>query len=85
MYTGKIIDLDTISYYVLEETNYAGKNVVLLAPVNTNADQIDEDNLAIKEIVNNETGMEVKSLESPVEIDALTKLLLDKYSKKNED
>ena len=39
MYTGKIIDLDTISYYVLEETNYAGKNVVLLAPVDTNTDQ----------------------------------------------
>jgi len=79
MYTGKVLDLDNISYIVLEEVNYAGKNIVLLSPVNTNTDQIDEENLAVKEIVNNELGLEIKSLENPLEIDTLTKLLLNKY------
>ena len=78
MYKGKILDLDNVSYLVLEETKYGSRNIVLLAVVDTEKDYIDVDNLAIKELVDNNGSLEVVSLENDIEITELSKLLGNK-------
>jgi len=83
MYKGSIIDLENVSYLVLEETKYGTKTVILATQVDTNSDVIDTENLLIKEVVSNNGELEVKSLTDEHEIEELTKLLISKYNMNN--
>ena len=83
MYKGSIIDLDNVSYLVLEETQYGTRNIILATQVDTNSDVIDTENLLIKEVKEIDGSLEIVSLTDQYEIEELTKLLLTKYKMNN--
>ena len=83
MYKGSIIDLDNVSYLVLEETQYGTRNIILATQVDTNSDVIDTENLLIKEVKEIDGNLEIVSLTDQYEIEELTKLLLTKYKMNN--
>ncbi len=83
MYKGSIIDLDNVSYLVLEETQYGTRNIILATQVDTNSDVIDTENLLIKEVKEIDGSLEIVSLTDQYEIEELTKLLLAKYKMNN--
>jgi hypothetical protein len=83
MYKGKIIDLDNISYLVLEETKFGSRDIILAAVINEAQADIDTDNLLIKEVINKDGSLEIISLTDTDEINELSKLLLNKYAANN--
>jgi hypothetical protein len=79
----KIIDLDNISYLVLEETKFGSRDIILAAVINEAQADIDTDNLLIKEVINKDGSLEIISLTDTDEINELSKLLLNKYAANN--
>jgi len=79
MYKDQILTLDNgLEYLVLNELDFNSRKFILGAMIDTRNDLIDEDDLFIKEVVSENGGPRVVSLEDEKELEAVSKLLLNK-------
>ena len=79
MYKDQILTLDNgLEYLVINELDFNSRKFILGAMIDTNNDLIDEENLFIKEVVSDNGSARVVSVEDEKELEAVSKLILNK-------
>lgn len=79
MYKDQILTLDNgLEYLVINELDFNSRKFILGAMIDINNDLIDEENLFIKEVVSNNGSARVVSIEDDKELEAVSKLILNK-------
>ena len=82
MLKGKIIELDNnVSYTVFEEMNYGSRKFVLLSLTDLEKEQMDDENLVIKEIIMKNDSLELVDIENDKEAEDICKAILAKANK----
>lgn len=80
MYKDTVITLDNnVQLLIINEVEFAGRRFVLGVEINTDKDEIHDDEYIIQEIIKDENGDDkLISIDNPAEAESFSKLLLVK-------
>jgi len=80
MLKDNIITLDNnVSYYILQDMNYDGRKYVLAAQADLEKDNLDTNELIVKEIVSEGDGLITADIKDQEEAERITKVLITKF------
>ena len=80
MLKDNIITLDNnVSYYILQDMNYNGRKYVLAAQADLEKDNLDTNELIVKEIVSEGDGLITADIKDQEEAERITKVLITKF------
>ncbi|MBR6073197.1 MAG: hypothetical protein IKP76_02615 [Bacilli bacterium] len=79
MYKDSIVTLDNgFEMYILDDMEFASRRFILGSPVDTAKDEINEEELVLKEVVQEDGTDKFISIDKPEEADSFLKLMLMK-------
>ena len=81
MYKDQILTLDNgLEYLVINEFDYNNRRFILGAMIDTQNDLIDEEDLFVKEVINDNGEDRIITIEDPRVLDTVSKFILTKAS-----
>ena len=81
MYKDQILTLDNgLEYLVINEFDYNNRRFILGAMIDTQNDLIDEEDLFVKEVINDNGEDRIITIEDPKVLDTVSKFILTKAS-----
>ena len=83
MLKDKVIKLNNNQeYYILEELNYENRKYILAAMCKLDDDEMDTENLIVKEIEYNNDELIIVDIEDQKKVEFISKMLITKHNEK---